>query len=203
MTNREIIVGLVPLFRFMEKIIASLHKLSALDELARLDLIDALQCKAFSKGEYVLDEGMHCRHFYFIHQGLIKLYSYKNDKEFVQKFFIEQMIFTDPNSYLTEQATMYKAIALEDTVTYIIGRSDIVNLCKKHHSIERLFSKIFQQAMLEMMDRISEMLEKDARARYHKFTRERHYLLQRISLGDLSGYLGITQGSLSRIRAQK
>jgi CRP-like cAMP-binding protein len=113
------------------------------------------------------------------------------------------MVYTEPNSYLTEQPTAYMAIALEDTVTYTIGKADIINLCKKHHSIERLFSKIYQQALLEMLDRITEMLEEDASARYQKFTKEKHYLLQRISLGDLAGYLGITQGSLSRIRAQK
>ena len=187
----------------MEEIIKSLNNLSTLDDKARIDLKNALNLKVFTKGSFILKEEMICRHFYFIQQGLIKLYSFKDDKEFVQKFFVENMIFTEPNSYLKQRPTIYIAIALEDTITYTLIKNDIDNLSKKHHSIERLFSKIYQQAMLEMMDRISEMMEEDASARYHKFTRERHYLLQRITLGDLAGYIGITQGSLSRIRAQK
>jgi hypothetical protein len=47
------------------------------------------------------------------------------------------------------------------------------------------------------------MLEENATARYHNFLNTNGQLLQRISLGDLACYLGITQVSLSRIRAKK
>ena len=54
-----------------------------------------------------------------------------------------------------------------------------------------------------MMGRISEMLEENATERYNHFVTHNSDLLPRISLGELAGYLGITQVSLSRIRAQK
>jgi hypothetical protein len=54
-----------------------------------------------------------------------------------------------------------------------------------------------------MMKRISEMLEENATTRYRLFVQERGPMLQRISLGDLAAYLGITQVSLSRIRASQ
>ncbi|MEF9476504.1 hypothetical protein OWR28_00925 [Chryseobacterium sp. 1B4] len=54
-----------------------------------------------------------------------------------------------------------------------------------------------------MMGRISEMLEDDGKKRYHNFLKQRPDLIRRISLGDLADYIGITQVSLSRIRAQK
>ena len=54
-----------------------------------------------------------------------------------------------------------------------------------------------------MMKRISEMLEENGTEHYIKFVEENNQLLQRISLGDLASYLGITQVSLSRIRAKK
>ncbi|OPZ15087.1 MAG: hypothetical protein BWZ05_02293 [Bacteroidetes bacterium ADurb.BinA245] len=53
------------------------------------------------------------------------------------------------------------------------------------------------------MKRISEMLEENATERYNHFLQDNGFLLQRISLGDLANYLGITQVSLSRIRASK
>ena len=53
------------------------------------------------------------------------------------------------------------------------------------------------------MSRISEFLEYDAKKRYSNFLQHSSDLLQRISLGDLADYLGITQVSLSRIRGQK
>jgi hypothetical protein len=54
-----------------------------------------------------------------------------------------------------------------------------------------------------MMKRITGMLEENATERYDLFVKENKSILQRINLGDLAQYLGITQQSLSRIRAQK
>ena len=58
-------------------------------------------------------------------------------------------------------------------------------------------------ANLNMIERVSEILEEDAKKRYLNFTSKNPQLLPRISLGDLARYLGITQVSLSRIRANK
>ncbi|MFC1225777.1 hypothetical protein ACFE6N_18385 [Pedobacter sp. BG31] len=54
-----------------------------------------------------------------------------------------------------------------------------------------------------MMERIGGTLEEKAQIAYHKFLQAHGPLLQRISLADLASYLGITQVSLSRIRAMK
>ncbi len=54
-----------------------------------------------------------------------------------------------------------------------------------------------------MMHRVSERLDSDAKQRYKNFLHQYPDLIQRISLGNLSNYLGITQVSLSRIRAEK
>ena len=56
-------------------------------------------------------------------------------------------------------------------------------------------------ASVNMMARIGEILEEQASARYENFLKENPLLLQRVSLRDLASYLGITQVSLSRIRA--
>ncbi len=56
---------------------------------------------------------------------------------------------------------------------------------------------------MNMMKRISEMLEENASNRYNNFIQVNGDILQRISLGDLANYLGITQVSLSRIRTPK
>jgi len=54
-----------------------------------------------------------------------------------------------------------------------------------------------------MVTRISGILQDDASTRYKMFVETNPALMQRISLGDLASYLGITQASLSKIRAKK
>ncbi|WP_447641416.1 MULTISPECIES: hypothetical protein [Chitinophagaceae] len=54
-----------------------------------------------------------------------------------------------------------------------------------------------------MSVRINELLDGNATERYQYFMKENSTIVQRLSLGDIADYLGITQGLLSRIRAQK
>jgi DNA-binding Xre family transcriptional regulator len=47
------------------------------------------------------------------------------------------------------------------------------------------------------------MFNNDATELYQSFTRKNQHLLQRISLGDIASYVGISQVTLSRIRSKK
>ncbi|WP_281323043.1 Crp/Fnr family transcriptional regulator [Flavobacterium aestivum] len=187
----------------MNEILEYISKVTLLDTAASEEFLDAFEIRTFAKGDSILKGDQVCKHFYFIKSGLTKSHFYKDDKEFIMTFFKENMMFTEISSYLTEQPSKYMIMALEDTTVYSINKVKILSLCKKHHSLETLFSKLFSLATLGMMKRISEMLEEDATKRYKNFMSEKNEILQRISLGDLSSYLGITQVSLSRIRAKK
>jgi CRP-like cAMP-binding protein len=144
-----------------------------------------------------------CKYFFFIEIGLVKLFFNKSDKEFIMRFFQENVMFTVLNSYLNQTPSEYIIKALEPaTVTYI-HHDEMDELCKKHHSIETFFRNLMSIAALNMMKRITEMLEENATRRYNNFVKDNNEILQRISLGDLANYLGITQVSLSRIRAKK
>ncbi len=94
-------------------------------------------------------------------------------------------------------------MALEPTTVTYVSHDDMEMLSKKHHSVETFLRKLMAVASVNMMKRISEMLEENPAERYNNFINENNSLLQRISLGDLAGYLGITQVSLSRIRARQ
>lgn len=112
-------------------------------------------------------------------------------------------MFTVLDSYVTQTPSSFIIMALEPTTVTYIQHDEMEGLCKRHHSIETFFRKLVSIAAFNMMKRISEMLEENASERYAHFVKENNALLQRISLGDLANYLGITQVSLSRIRAKK
>jgi CRP-like cAMP-binding protein len=135
--------------------------------------------------------------------GLAKTYFNTGEKEFIMRFFCEREMFTVLDSFITQQPSTYYIKALEATEVSFIGQKELEELCWKHHCIETFYRKLVSIAVVNMMKRISEMLEENASTRYAHFLKDNGYLLQRISLGDLASYLGITQVSLSRIRAQK
>ncbi|RUT67911.1 Crp/Fnr family transcriptional regulator [Flavobacterium cupreum] len=179
------------------------NQFSELNELASLELVQTLKTKTFQKGDFILKSGMVCKHFYFVNSGLVKMFSTKDDKEFIVRFFSENLMFTAFESYLTQTASNFAIIALETTTVTLVSQKKLEELCKKHHSIETFFRKLVSVATLKMTKRIREMLEENATNRYNQFMIDNDLIVQRISLGEIAKYVGITQQSLSRIRNQK
>ena len=185
----------------MSDFISVFNRLSELTDEASDELRSCLHEKSADKGELLLKQQEVCRRLYFIDEGLVKTFFANEDKEFIMQFFPGHALFTVVDSFVTQTPSSYEIMALERTTYTYITVTDLQTLRKKHHCIETAFSKLLSIAVTNMMKRISEMLEENATERYDHFLKEKGELLQRISLGDLSNYLGITQVSLSRIRA--
>ncbi len=179
------------------------NNISLLNEEATDDLLDKLTTKTFQKGRYLLKSKQVCQELFFIDKGLTKTFFRGNGKEFIMRFFAENSMFTVLDSYCNQSPTTFAVMALEPTTVTCVNQAELKELCRKHHCIETFFGKLLCVASVNMMKRISEMLEENGTQRYKNFVKEDNYLMQRISLGDLANYLGITQVSLSRIRAKK
>lgn len=174
-----------------------------IDSIASASLKKCLYSKNYPKGAYILRQGDICKYMYFIDSGLVKVFSLKGDKEFILRFFAENNLFSLFDSFTSLTNSKNAIQAIEPTSVTIIRYDDLKDLCKKYHSIERQFRIVAFQTAARMSKRISEMLEEDASERYRIFMEENETIFQRISLGDIAKYLGITQQSLSRIRSLK
>lgn len=187
----------------MKDFMTQCDELSLLDNTAKVELNNFLKVRKFKKGESMLYNGDVCHYIFFINIGLAKVFSYKEDKEFIMRFFSENQLFSVFDSYFMKTPSKFTIRVLEDTTVTLISYDDMERLSKKYHSMEAFYRKITADTTVRMTKRISEMLEEDATERYHNFASENKLILQRISLGDLAKYVGITQQSLSRIRAQR
>lgn len=183
--------------------VLAFNQLSPLNSNAAEDLAACLQTKSIEKGNLLLKRGTVCNKLFFINQGLLKTFFDKEDKEFIMRFFQDKTFCSVLDSFTSQRPSLYNIMALEDTEVSYITQIDIELLCRKHHCIETAFRKLLSFAVTMMMKRVSEMLEENGTERYNHFLQENGHLLQRISLGDLANYLGITQVSLSRIRGKK
>ncbi|MDQ0638284.1 CRP-like cAMP-binding protein [Pedobacter sp. W3I1] len=188
-------------YQFGQDFIGFVNNLCALEEDAAAMLSQHLESLRFKKGEVILIEGSTCKHLYYINSGLVKIGFESKDRTFIMRFFAEGEMFTVLDSYLSQKPSTYEVVALEDTVITRISRTEMDKLRTRFHRMETFFGKLVAMASVNMMDRIGEILEEQASARYENFLKENPGLLQRVSLRDLASYLGITQVSLSRIRA--
>jgi len=188
---------------YMADLVQYFDNFSPLDETAMYELLQHVRTKTVKKGEHLLKSGDVCRHLFFLNEGLAKIYFTRDDKEFVMQFFYANRVFSVFESYITQAPSNYALVAIEPTTVTLISHDRMEELCRKHHCAETFYRKLVSVATVRMMKRISEMLNEDASERYNQFVKEHKEIIQRINLGDLANYLGITQQSLSRIRAQK
>ncbi|WP_447641415.1 MULTISPECIES: Crp/Fnr family transcriptional regulator [Chitinophagaceae] len=98
----------------------------------------------FSKRSFILKEDRLCHHLFYIKSGLVKIFSCKSDSEFVMKFFNENMLFIELQSYFTRQPSRYIVLALEDTLAFAISSGGVRNLSNRHRSISIFLTKYFK-----------------------------------------------------------
>ncbi|MFK7798709.1 MAG: Crp/Fnr family transcriptional regulator [Aureispira sp.] len=159
--------------------------------------------KKYAKGEPLLKIGGYCNHLFFINNGLVKLCFEADEGEFIMRFFQENILFTELESLTTRHPSKYTIVALEHINSVIIPYSKFEKLCREYPKLSIFYNKFLTIAHINMMNRISEMLDADARTRYNNFLNRNSAIINRITLGDLSKYLGINQVTLSRIRRKK
>lgn len=179
------------------------NNVSQLSKEAEEDLLPRLKSKTFRKGQVINKEGQICKNLFFIDKGLVKHYYHHKDRVFILRFFSDTNFFTVLDSFVNQTPSQFITIALEDTETSTIDYTDFDELCRKHHSFETFSRKLFTMAAIVNLKRIKEMFDADSTELYKEFINENHHLLQRISLGDTASYIGISQVTLSRIRARK
>ncbi|MGB4773980.1 MAG: Crp/Fnr family transcriptional regulator [Daejeonella sp.] len=175
-----------------------------LDTEALVDFDSKVKAANFKKGQAIVPKQSICKNLYFLNKGLVKFYFISNDgKEVIFRFFSEDSLFTSLESFLTQKTTSHILLTLEPTCIEFISKQDLDELCIKHHSFEKLYTHLLSLAATNMIRRFSEIMSEFSTDRYHNFASENCRLMQRISLRDLANYLGITQVSLSRIRAAR
>ena len=187
----------------MTEFVKQINKYTQLSKEAETDLLSKLKSKFYKKGDIINKEGQICKQMSFIEQGLIKHFYYHKDRLFILRFFSENNIFTVLDSFINQTPADFITITLEDTNLTYLDYTDVQELAQKHHSFETFLRKIYTNAALANLNRIKEMFNNDATELYISFAKNNQHLLQRISLGEIASYIGISQVTLSRIRAKK
>lgn len=147
--------------------------------------------------------GHTCRTIYFIRKGLARIYYFKDGMDITESFSFENEIIARIESLFTGKPSRKAIQVLEDSEIIAIDAVRLVKLYDAYPEIERLFRKIFEKAYVETVNRIESIQFYSAEERYKSLLDQTPDLLKRVPLKFIASYLGITQQSLSRIRAGK
>jgi len=186
----------------MEKFFSFVSRFTLLSEKGKSALSDSLQRMELPKGHSLLRPGAICQYLYFIEKGLTRTYYIKEGKDITDWISVEDSFAVSIISFLTHQPDIRGIELLEDSLLWAIAYRDLESLYKEYHDIERLGRLLLAHGIVQLQQRFDDLHFATAHDRYQKLIEETPSLVNRVPLGMIASFLGITQETLSRIRAR-
>ncbi|WP_234737014.1 Crp/Fnr family transcriptional regulator [Tellurirhabdus bombi] len=186
----------------MNPLLALVQQLSPLSAESQRAFEQIIRFDRFPKNTELLSIGAVSRHLYFIHRGLARVFYYKEDIDVTDYFAVDNQFIGAVASLFTGAPSNKGIQVLEDSEVYYLNNVDFEQLADKHHDLERVARKLAVFGFLESQSRLESLQFLSAKERYQELNRQYPGLTNRAPLKYIASYLGITQVSLSRIRAE-
>ena len=133
------------------------------------------------KGFHILEINKVEKDIFFIKQGIVRAFTYVDGKEITFWIGKEGATIVSMKGYVNDEAGYETMELMEDSVLYVLKRKKLQELFLEDLHIANWGRRYAEMELLET---------------------EHPELLQRLPLGSIASYLGITQTSLSRIRSR-
>lgn len=156
--------------------------------------------KTYQRNDVIQEIGSKCRTVYVLNKGCARIFYLKDGNDITEHFAFENELIVRAESLFSGKPTSKGIQAIAETTLVGIDSKLLFELYDKHHDIERLFRLVFEKEYVNTIKRIESLQFKSAKERYLELLETTDYV-QKIPLKYIATYLGITQVSLSRIRA--
>ncbi|HET7733492.1 MAG TPA: Crp/Fnr family transcriptional regulator [Paludibacter sp.] len=187
----------------MEKLFLILGQLMPLSTELRGNLSEKVLVRKAKKGEILISEGKICNQLFFIKKGFLRGFHYQNGKEITAWFGFENDFATSIYSFVSQKAGFENIEVIEDSVLYVISYGDLNEIYRKHPEFNYAGRLLTEKYYVDLMERTLCLQFQSAKESYAQLVATRPHILKRASLGHIASYLGISQETLSRIRAKK
>ena len=154
-----------------------------------------------SKNEFLLREGKVCRHLYFVEQGALRGYYLADGKEITHWFAFERDFVTSFHSFHTQQPAVENIQLIENAVLWQISREGLFQLMDAFREVERTVRIAYEQYYIRLEEKFVNSHFTAATERYTDLLHRSPHIIERVALGHIASYLGISQETLSRIRS--
>ena len=186
----------------MEQLIQHLRNYYPLSPEATAALIKRLHETTFSKNDYLIKKGRICNYLYFLEEGALRGFYHLNDREITNWFGFENTFVTSFHSYTTGTPALEYIQLMENSRLWAISKKDLTLLFDEFHEVERMVRIIYEKYYMQLEERYVNLQFKTANELYADLMEKSPQMLNRVPLGYISSYLGITQETLSRVRKQ-
>lgn len=186
----------------MNSFLETIKKFGNISETAESDILKNIKTESNKKGHYLIKAGQSTANLFVLQIGLVRGFYIKNDKEINTWFASENIVIGSSLPLFINYPSKENIQLLEDSCFHYISNQKLQDLYNKHPDFNTIGRKIAEDYCLLLEDRIASLQVDSAEDRYKKLIKETPDILQRVSLGHIASFLGITQATLSRIRGK-
>ena len=186
----------------MENIIKALKALSGMSDESISLLLQNSRPVTFRKRDIITSSLKRDSFFYFMEKGIARSYCVIHGKEATPWFSAEgDIVFSTNNFYGKIEGYEYEMVQmLEDGLLYAVPLKDLTRLYETNLEIANWSRILHQQAFIKNEKRLISRFYQSAEERYRQLLDNEPELFQRVNLGYIASYLGISQVTLCNQR---
>ena len=186
----------------MQVIFDTINQFATLNERVLTELKKIIEKKEALKGDLLLEQGNVCRRLYFLEKGFARGFYCQDGKDISSWFAFENDIVTSMYSFIRQKPSIENIEVLENSRLYSISYVQLQRFYKEYPEFNLIGRLITEKYYIQLENRTFVLQHLPAKERYKKLLEAQPQLLQKASLGHIASYLGVSQETLSRIRAK-
>jgi CRP-like cAMP-binding protein len=156
------------------------------------------------RNEILVPKGSIARQIYFVVKGCLRIFLISEDgTESTRYLVFDGHIGTAFPSFILRQPSVAAIQSLEPSELLALSYADRETLMKTIPGWETMERKAIELEYIASIQRIESFITLDARARYQQLLQRNPEIIQRLPSRIVADYLGISQETLSRLKAKK
>lgn len=160
--------------------------------------------KTLSKGDVLIRQGQTVKNTYFVTSGCLRSYCIdKNGKEHTLQFAIKDWWISDFIAIYNNELATLTVECITDSNVIEFNANELDKIHSLFPEFEAFQRKNLERHIVSLHKRILNQLQLTAQERYDLFQTQYPDIERYTPNYHIASYLGITQQSLSRIRAEK
>lgn len=186
----------------LEHIFSWLEKKTQLSSTLKADIQKIARLRHIEKGELLFEQGKNITEVFYVVSGCMRAFQTdEKGKEHTMSFNTQNFWLCDYKGLYLESTGSISSDALEDSQVLAFNMLDLECLYVKHPELATVGRGFLQRHVATLHDRILDQLRLTAQERYDLFLKKYAHIEQIAANRYIASYLGITQQSLSRLRA--
>ena len=181
------------------QLINTIQSIYYLEENILKILLEKIEIYEFPARFKLIKTGLAVNKIFFIEKGASRSYYLKDGKEITTWFAFENEFITSFYSFISMEPSNETIELLEDSIIWELKFNDLNRLTVEYPAINHLYRKVLELNFVRQEKLLNERFS-TAKGKYENLITKYPHILQRVPLGYIASYLGITQSTLSRIR---